>query len=79
MSGKDATLVGCGWRDEEVKRLLKIAVIATVLNEASVDDTARGRVHQVATVVLHEETLRDALVHDDQGDLRLLGHLVVDL
>ena len=32
VSGEDAALVGGGWRDEEVKRLLEIAVITTVLD-----------------------------------------------
>ena len=32
VSGEDAALVGGGWRDEEVKRLLEVAVISTVLD-----------------------------------------------
>ena len=75
MCGQNATLICPRWHQEEVEGAGRIRL----LDEASVDDAARGRVHQVATTVLHEETLRDALVHDDQGDLRLLGHLVVDL
>ena len=32
VSGEDAALVSGGWRDEEVKRLLKVTVITTVLD-----------------------------------------------
>ena len=67
MSGEYTTLVGCGWRDEEVKRLLKIAVIATVLNEASVDNTTTWRVVQVSILINCKESLVNPLVDHDES------------
>lgn len=50
-----------------------------MLHKSLVDDAARGWVDKVASVVLDEEALRDALVDHDEGDLGLLPSLVVQL
>ena len=67
MSGEDAALGSGGWRDEEVKRLLKVAVISTVLNETSVDDTTTWRVVELSILVNCEESLVDPLVNHDKS------------
>lgn len=65
MRGKDASLVGTGWRDEEVERLVLTVWVATDLNETAVDDAATRWVVQTTIAVLHEEALVDALVDND--------------
>ena len=50
-----------------------------MLDQAFVHDAAIGWVHQVATGILDEESLRDTFVDDHQGYLGLLANLVVDL
>lgn len=76
MGGKDAALVSTGGRHEEIE-LLSVTVLIVVrgtgsLDEGAIDDATGGRVLQVALSVLDEEALRDALVHHDEGDARLL-------
>ena len=48
------------------------SLLVTVrIDESFVDDAARRRVHWTTIMVLHEEPLRDSLVHHDNSDLRL--------
>ena len=71
---KDAALVRPRRHQEEVKGTGWIRL----LDESPVNDAARGRIHQLAILILDKETLRDTLVHDNQSDQRLLSHFVVD-
>lgn len=48
-----------------------------LFNKTLVDDTTRGRVNEITSIILDEEPLRDSLVHDDDNDLGFLGNLVV--
>ena len=68
--GQDTSLIGCGWRHEEVERLALLSVAASVLNQSTVDDTAAWRICQLATIIFHEKALVDALVHNDERELR---------
>lgn len=63
-------------REEEVELL---AVRGMLLDEALVDDAARGRIQQPAFRVLDEEALRDPFVDHDHSDVGLGGALVVQL
>lgn len=49
-----------------------------LLNQTLVDDASRRRVGQLPTLIGHEETLSDTLVHNNNSDLRLFVLLIVD-
>lgn len=61
----------------EVEVVLLLGVL--VLNDLAVNERPRGWVDELPPAVLDEEALRDALVHDDDRDGRLLLGRVVSL
>lgn len=76
MGGQDTTLVSTSGGHEEIE-LLSVAVLVVVrgassLDKGAIDDATGGRVLKVASLVLYEEALRDSLVHNDEGNARLL-------
>jgi hypothetical protein len=75
VSWKDAPL-GCELRDE-VEIVLTLRVL--ILHDLGINEGTRGRVDELATAILNEEALSDALVHDDDCDRRLLLGCVVGL
>lgn len=68
MCRQDATLGSCGWRHVEVKLL----VAFLFSHQLGVYDASSRRVPELAGAILHEESLVDSFVDDDQRDLRSL-------
>ena len=66
--GRSGASLGSTLRHQEEVEAL---VVLLVLNQVGVDDAARRRVlHPVAMLVLDEDPLVDALVHNNQSDRR---------
>lgn len=77
VSRLDTTLRGVGWCQEKIELL--VAATSSTLNQALVNDAARGRVGHPAVGVLNEESLNNPLVDNDHRDLGLLLRCVVQL
>ena len=74
MRGQHTTLSASCWRHKKVKPWWLFAV---VLAQLLVNNTTRWWVAHVTSRVLYEESLRDALIHNNNSNLRLVGGLVV--
>ena len=76
---EDTTLISGSWRDEEIERLAMVSLTSSVLNQALVDNAPAGRVLELATRVLHEESLVDSFVDDDESQLWRFHSIKVQL
>lgn len=78
MSGSHAALRALDRNKEEVELSVRGDCLG-VLDKIAVDDATRGRVLQLALVVLDEESLDNPLIDDEKGNLRLGSCLIVAL
>ena len=61
MGREHAALIRTRWHQEEVEGALGVRL----LDQTTVYNAAGRGIAEVATLILHEEALRDALVHDN--------------
>jgi hypothetical protein len=75
--GKHTALGRVGWGQEEVED--SFGANSFILNQSLVDDAPRRWVSELTSFVLHEESLSDPLIDDNNSDMRFAGCLVVQL